>query len=64
MKIKQFDVVELKNNNRATILAIKANKYLVEVVDNEGKTLATRNISLDDIKQVIYTKQDYNLLKC
>lgn len=56
MKIKQFDVVELKNNNRATILAIKDNKYLVEVVDNKGKTLDTKNISLDEIRQVIYTR--------
>ena len=33
MQIKVFDVVELKNNNLATILEIKDNKYLNEFVE-------------------------------
>ena len=33
MKIKRFDVVELKDGNRATILDIKENqKYFVDIV--------------------------------
>lgn len=56
MKIKRFDVVELKNNNKATILEIMDNGYLVEIVDNKGKTLETRNITQDEIKKIIYTR--------
>lgn len=56
MKIKKFDVVKLKNNNKATILEIKANEYLVEIVDNRGKTLETRNLIRDEIKKIIYTR--------
>lgn len=56
MKIKRFDVVELKNNNKATILEIKDNEYFVEIVDNKGKTLDNRNITQNDIKQIIYTR--------
>lgn len=56
MKIKKFDVVELNDNNKATILEIKNDKYLAEIVDDEGKTLCTRNLTQDEIKQVIYTK--------
>ena len=33
MQIKVFDVVELKNNNLATILEIKDNKYFTEFVE-------------------------------
>lgn len=56
MRIKKFDVVELKNNNKATILEIKSNEYLVEIIDNKGKTLENRNITQDEIKQIIYTR--------
>ena len=56
MKLKKFDVVELKNNNRATILEMKNNKYLAEIVDTNGITVDTRNINQEDIKQVIYTR--------
>jgi len=57
MKVKKFDVVELNNNNRATILEIKNNEYLAEIVDSNGTTLDNRNITKEEIKQVIYTKQ-------
>ena len=56
MKLKKFDVVELKNNNRATILEMKNNEYLAEIVDTNGITVDTRNINQEDIKQVIYTR--------
>ena len=56
MKIKVFDVVELKNNNLATILEIKDNKYFAEIVDKNGKTLETRNINQDDVKRIIFSK--------
>ena len=57
MKFKKFDVVELKNKNRATILEMKNNEYLVEIVDTNGITVDTRNINQEDIKQIIYTRQ-------
>ena len=56
MKIKKFDVVELNNNYKATILEIRNNEYFAEIVDNSGKTLDNRHITQDEIKQVIYTK--------
>lgn len=57
MKLKKFDVVELKNNNKATILEIKNNEYLAEIVDNNGTTVDTRNITQEDIKQIIYARR-------
>ena len=46
MKIKKFDVVELKNGNRATILEKeRKNKYIAEIVNPYGITLETRIIS-------------------
>jgi len=57
MKLKKFDVVELKNNNKATILEIKNHEYLAEIVDNKGTTVDTKNITQEDIKKIIYTRQ-------
>lgn len=38
MKIKQFDVVELRNKNKAVILEIyKGRKYYAEIVNDKGK---------------------------
>ena len=57
MKINKFDVVELNNGNKATILdIIDKNTYFVEIVDNEGKTIDRKNIYDIDIKEVIFTK--------
>lgn len=56
MKIKKFDVVELKNNNKATILEINNNGYFAEIVDSNGKTINKRNITQDEIIKVIYTR--------
>lgn len=38
-KIKKFDVVELHNNNRATILEIDKSQYFAEIVDSKGITV-------------------------
>ena len=57
MKLKKFDVVELKNNNKATILEMKNNEYLAEIVDTNGITVEKRNINQEDIKQLIYTRR-------
>lgn len=42
MKIKIFDVVELNDGNRATILEIKGNKYFAEIVNAYGITVNKR----------------------
>ena len=53
MKYKRFDVVELNNGNRATILDIKKNDYNVEIVNPYGITLDKKFISNDEIKGLI-----------
>ena len=53
MKYKRFDVVELNNGNRATILDIKKNYYNVEIVNPYGITLYKKFISNDEIKGLI-----------
>lgn len=58
MKIKKFDVVELKDNKRATILDNTKNKneYLAEIVNAYGITLGNKIISSSDINRVVYSK--------
>lgn len=56
MKIKKFNVVELKDGNRATILDINKNKYLAEIVNAYGITLGNKEITNDDITKIIYTR--------
>ena len=57
MRYKKFDVVELKNNNKETILDIKENnKYFVEIVDFYGNTIGNKMIKNSEIKKVVYSK--------
>lgn len=57
MKIKKFDVVELKNKNKAVILEIyKRKKYYAEIVNNSGVTIEKKIITNDEIKNIIYRK--------
>lgn len=57
MRIKQFDVVELKNKNKAIILNIeKRKKYLAKIINNDRITSQTRIITNDDIVKIIYKK--------
>lgn len=40
MKISKFNVVKLKDNNKAIILSVDNKKqYLAEIVDKQGKTI-------------------------
>lgn len=57
MKIKIFDVVQLSNGNKATILE-KSDKatYKAEIVNSEGKTERITQISETDITKVIFSK--------
>ncbi len=55
MKLKRFDVVELKDNNRATILEEKGNnEYFAEIVNPYGITLGNKIISSSKIDKIIY----------
>lgn len=56
MKINKFDVVELNDKNKATILDIQDNKYLVEIVNDDGISLGTKTIEYQDISKVIFKK--------
>lgn len=57
MKYKKFDVVELNDKNRATILKVEADSYFVEIVNPYGITIDNKNITDSDISKVIYTKE-------
>lgn len=57
MKYKRFDVVELKDKNRATILDIVKNHYIAEIVNDYVITIDKRKlISNEDIIKGIYIK--------
>lgn len=57
MRIKRFNVVELNDNNRATILDIrKKNEYYAEIVNPYGITIDKKIITDDDISKIIYQK--------
>ena len=56
MKINRFDVVELYNGNKATILDVKNKEYYVEIVDSEGNTIDNRNITDVEIKEILVSK--------
>lgn len=57
MRIKQFDVVELKNKNKAIILNIEKRKmYLAKIINNDRITSQTKIITNDDIVKIIYKK--------
>lgn len=58
MKIKKFDVVELKNKNKAVILEIyKRKKYYAEIVNDKGETINKKEITSKEIDKVIYRKE-------
>ena len=43
MKIDRFNVVELKDGNRVTIIDVKRkNEYFAEVVNADGQTVAKK----------------------
>ena len=56
MKLKRFEVVELLNGNKATILDTNNNQYYAEIVNDKGITIEHRNINEHDIKKVLVSK--------
>lgn len=57
MRFKKFDVVELKNENKAVILAKENKQFYAEILGNSGNTLEHRYISAEEIKRVIFSKE-------
>ncbi len=58
MKIKKFDVVELKNKNKAVILEIyKRKRYYAEIVNDKGETINKKEIISKEIDKIIYRKK-------
>ena len=51
MKVKVFDVVELNNNERGTILNAAGNNCLIEIA---GENKRHEIINVADIKEIIY----------
>ncbi len=59
MKLKIFDVVELNNGNKATIVENKTkDMYKAEIITNEGKTLGIKLINENDVSRIIFTKDN------
>ena len=59
MKINKFDVVELKDGNRATIIEAKdKNIYFAEVVNAYVITLDKRDIQEKEIDKIIYNSKN------
>ena len=56
MKLKRFEVVELVNGNKATILDTNNNQYYAEIVNDNGITIDNRAITEDEIKKVLVYK--------
>lgn len=57
MKIKQFDVVELNNNQKAIIKKInKGKNYLIEIVSDDKTKIEQKTITEKDITKVIYSR--------
>ena len=56
MKLKRFEVVELLNGNKATILDTNNNQYYAEIVNDKGITIDDRAITEDEIKKVLVYK--------
>ena len=51
-----FDVVELNNGNKATIITNDKSSIKVEEVNNNGVSLGIKEIRENDTKQIIFRK--------
>lgn len=56
MKVKIFDVVELNNGNKATILSENNEPYKAEIVTDDGKSKGIVDLKEENIKKVIFKK--------
>lgn len=63
MRIKQFDVVKLKNNKKAIIKKIyKRKNYLIEIISNDKMKIEQKIITYKDIDDVIYSRKKDKIL--
>ena len=51
-----FDVVELNNGNKATIITNDKSIIKVEEVNDKGISLGIKEVTDNDIKQIIFRK--------
>lgn len=60
MQAKELDVIETKDGRRGTILGVydAGAAFLVEIADQDGKTLDISVIKADDIASVIWKNQN------
>ncbi len=59
MKLRIFDVVELQNGNKATIIENKTkDMYKAEIVTNEGKTLGVKLIDESHVSKIVFTRDN------
>lgn len=59
MKIKQFDVVELKNKKKAIIKKINKRKnYFIEEINDDRTKIEQKIITDKDITKVIYSRKN------
>lgn len=56
-KMKIFEVVKLKNGDKATIIEIKANSYKAAIFDVDGTLKGHKYITNQDIDDIIYSKE-------
>lgn len=56
MNLNVFDVVELTDGRKATILNIDKNKYKVEIMSKNFLYSSIEKISVKQIKNIIYKK--------
>ncbi len=56
MKLKIFDVVDLYDGNKATILENNKGLYKAEIVDSKGNNQGIVDITEKDIKSIIISK--------
>ena len=55
MTYNLFDVVKLKDQNNATILSKTTNnRMFAEIIDSNGKTIENREITKDEILDIIF----------
>ena len=57
MKVKQFDVIKLKDNNKATILKVCKNKYYAQITNEYGETKENKYITKNDMNCFLYKKE-------
>lgn len=58
MKIRLFDVVKLKDGNKAIIKQVnKRNNYLAEIVNDKVNKLEKRMITNKEISRMLYSRE-------